>query len=241
VLGVFLVQAGLTLIVAGLAATLVVDASLGLVLVTAGVGAALAGSFLPAPPHRVAQPASILDEFAPEWHFSELHERHVAAPPERVYRVIRELEAGQIRFFHFLTWLRRLGRPLPPGILNAPKGEPLIDVAVRGGFVLLGDDPPREIVVGMVVVGQDRLTPPLSAADYRGLVGPGFAKGTMSFRVTPDGGGSRVTTETRVHATSDAARRSFGVYWRIIQPGSGFIRRMWLRAIQVRAEGVSES
>lgn len=231
-LGVFLVQAGLTMVVAGLVATLVVDVSLGLVLAVAGVGAALAGGFLPAPTQRVAQPVSILDEFAPEWHFSEFHERHVAAPPERVFRAIRELEAGQIRFFHVLTWLRRFGRPLPPGILHAPKGEPLIDVAVRGGFVVLGEDPPRELVVGMVVVGQDRLTLPLSAADYRGLVGPGFAKGTMNFRVTPAGAGSRVTTETRVHATSNAARRSFGLYWRIIQPGSGFIRRMWLRAIE---------
>jgi len=52
------------------------------------------------------------------------------------------------------------------------------------------------------------------------------------------GGG---TACAAARATSDAARRSFGVYWRIIQPGSGFIRRMWLRAIQVRAEGVSES
>jgi hypothetical protein len=240
VLGVLLVQAGLTMIVAGLAAIVAIDASLGLVLAAAGVGAAFAGAFLPAPTQRVAQPVSILDEFAPEWHFSEFHGRHVAAPPERVFRVIRELEAGQIRFFHVLTWLRRFGRPLPPGILNAPKGEPLIGVAVRGGFVVLGEDPPREIVVGMVVVGQDRLTPPLSAADYRGLVGPGFAKGTMNFRVTTDGAsGSLVTTETRVHATDAGSARRFGMYWRIIQPGSAFIRTMWLRAIARRAEGGS--
>jgi hypothetical protein len=35
---------------------------------------------------------------------------------------------------------------------------------------------------------------------------------------------------------SGAARRRV-MYWRIIQPGSAFIRRMWLRAIQKRAEG----
>jgi hypothetical protein len=54
-------------------------------------------------------------------------------------------------------------------------------------------------------------------------------------------GGSIVTTETRVHATDPRSARRFAMYWRIIQPGSGFIRRRWLRAIEVRAEGGWES
>jgi len=40
-------------------------------------------------------------------------------------------------------------------------------------------------------------------------------------------------------AGTDAARRSFAVYWRIIHPGSDIIRRMWLRAVKLRAEGKS--
>jgi hypothetical protein len=231
-------QAGLTIVGAGLFSFLVVDAVVGATTTAAGVGLVLIGALLPARLQRVGQPATRLDAFAPEWQFAEFHERYVAAPPARVFRAIRDLEAGEIRFFHALTWLRRLGRPYPAGILNAPDGEPLIDVAVRGGFVLLAEDPPREVVIGMVVVGRDRVGPtPLSPSDYRSLVGPGFAKGTANFHITPEGTGCRVTTETRVHATSAAARRSFGVYWRIIQPGSAFIRRMWLRAIAKRAEG----
>jgi hypothetical protein len=237
VLGVVTLQAGLTLVVAGLFAFLVFDAVVASTLTAAGVGLVALGALLPARLQRVAPPASLLDAFAPEWQFAERHERVVAAPPARVYRALRELEAREIRFFHLLTWLRRFGRPLPPGILNPPDGVPLIDAAVRGGFVLLGEDAPREIVVGMVVVGRDRVGAPLSPAVYQALSGPGFAKGTMSFHVAPAGAGSRVVTETRVHATSGDARRSFGVYWRIIQPGSAFIRRMWLRAIARRAEG----
>ena len=42
--------------------------------------------------------------------------------------------------------------------------------------------------------------------------------------------------EPRVHATDTAARRAFARYWTVIRPGSGFIRRMWLRAIKRRAE-----
>ena len=64
----------------------------------------------------------------------------------------------------------------------------------------------------------------------------------MNFLIAPDGaGGSLLSTEARVFATDRRTVRRFAKYWRIIRPGSGFIRRMWLRAIQVRAEGVSES
>jgi hypothetical protein len=66
----------------------------------------------------------------------------------------------------------------------------------------------------------------------------GFAVATMNFAIAPrDDGACDVTTETRVFATDPDARRRFGAYWRVIYPGSALIRRMWLRAIKVRAEG----
>jgi hypothetical protein len=49
-------------------------------------------------------------------------------------------------------------------------------------------------------------------------------------------GWSRVTTETRILATDASARRAFGIYWRVIYPGSAIIRSMWLREIKRRAE-----
>jgi len=61
----------------------------------------------------------------------------------------------------------------------------------------------------------------------------------MNFLVEPDGrGGSLLSTETRVFATDAVARRRFAVYWRVIYPGSALIRRMWLRAIRLRAEAI---
>ncbi|MCA1563325.1 MAG: hypothetical protein LC804_24755 [Acidobacteria bacterium] len=46
-----------------------------------------------------------------------------------------------------------------------------------------------------------------------------------------------LSTETRIWATDESARRRFGMYWRVIYPGSALIRRMWLRAIRKRAMG----
>ena len=65
---------------------------------------------------------------------------------------------------------------------------------------------------------------------------PGFAKAVMNFHVRAVPGGTVMTTETRVRATDDEARRKFRRYWRVVMPGSALIRRAWLRAIRKRAE-----
>ena len=160
--------------------------------------------------------ASHLDGVMPRWQFNERHAIHVDAPPARVYAAIRAVTADDIRFFRTLTAIRRLGRPLPPGILNANR-EPILDLATRTSFRWLANDPPRELVVGTRI-----------ARD---------TTATMNFLVTPDArGGSNLSTETRVYAATASAARAFAVYWRIIRPGSDIIRRSWLRAIKRRAE-----
>lgn len=162
-----------------------------------------------------------LDDFVPVWQFHEVHSRRIDAPPERVYEALRAVRAGEIPFFLFLVWLRRFGRNTPQSILNPGNAEPLLDVATRTGFTLLADEPPRELVIGMAVIGRRDA--------------PDSAFAAMNFFVTPDGAGSLVRTETRIFANSDRARRRFGLYWRVIYPGSAFIRRMWLRAVERRA------
>jgi hypothetical protein len=179
----------------------------------------------------------------PAWQFSELHSIDIDAPPARVFEAIRRVRADEILLFRTLTWIRRGGQPLPPGILNAGDRESLIDVALHGGFVLLADEAPRELVVGTVVgapPGSRRgmLTPQL----FQQRLPDGFSLATMNFVVTPIGPDrSRLTTETRVFANSPAATRQFAAYWRVIYPGSALIRRMWLRAIRKRALGASPS
>ena len=62
---------------------------------------------------------------------------------------------------------------------------------------------------------------------------PGYAKVAFNFRLE-DG---ELSTETRIAGTDAHARRRFGLYWLLIRPGSGLIRREWLRAIEKRARG----
>ena len=201
----------------------------------AGVLLLVIGLLAPASESRVTAPRTRLDQFAPAWQFSEFHRIRVAAPPDSVYAAIKAVRADEIFLFRALTWIRRGGRPLPEGILNAGDDAPLIDVALRGGFVSLADDPPRELVIGTVVRSppdaRDSLSPQLFLRPP-----PGYALAAMNFRVLPDGpDGSVVTTETRVFANGASAKRRFAVYWRAIYPGSAIIRRMWLRAVARRA------
>jgi hypothetical protein len=206
----------------------------------AGFGLVLIGVLLPAPERRVTHPRSHLDEFLPVWQFDEHHTLRIAAPPARVYEAIRAVRADEILLFRTLTWIRRGGQRQAESILNAGDRDPLLDVATRNGFLWLADDPPREVVVGAVVVAPRRI-----ARSRRALTPdfflkpppPGFVLAAMNFDVRDDGaGGSLVSTETRVFATSTSARRRFAAYWRLIYPGSSLIRAMWLRAIRARAE-----
>lgn len=187
----------------------------------------------------VAEPQSRIDEFAPQFQFRERHEIRIEAPADRVYAAIRSVTANEIALFQTLTWIRRFGRPGPESILNAPERQPILDVAVNSGFVLLADESPREFVVGSAVIRPPgfRLGATPTPDIYKDLEQPGFAKATMNFLVQPDGPSAcRVVTETRIFATDRWTLRRFTSYWRVIYPGSALLRVTWLRAVKARAE-----
>ena len=149
---------------------------------------------------------------------------------------MKQVRADEIAFFRTLTWIRRGGHEAPESILNAGSHEPLLDIATRSGFIMLVDDPARELVIGTVVVAPPGTRGILTPAVFQTPLPPGFALAAMNFRITPLGPDrSLIATETRVFANSPEARRRFAPYWRIIYPGSALIRRMWLRAIARRA------
>jgi hypothetical protein len=56
---------------------------------------------------------------------------------------------------------------------------------------------------------------------------PGTVRVAANFLID----GPRLSTETRIEAVDDAARRAFRRYWRIVGPFSAVIRRRWLKQI----------
>ncbi len=171
-----------------------------------------------------------LDEFMPEFHFNEVHSTLVAAPPERTLAAAREVTAAEMPVVRALTAVRRLGR-------GASHQGPVTDGMIRNGFVVLADRP-DELVLG--VAGRfwklNSGVTRVDAEEFPRFDAPGHARAVMDFHVQPAPGGCLLSTETRIQATDDGARRSFGRYWRVIHPGSALIRRVWLRAARRRAE-----
>ncbi len=208
--------------------------------VSAG-GLLIAAAALAWPVRTKQAPArlSTLDEWMPLWQFGERHTIQIAAPPEEVFAAIRAVTADEIFLFQTLTAIRRCGRPGPADVLHPPGQQPLLDVATQTTFVSLSDDPPRELVVGTVIVAQAETRAALEFTPelFRGPLPAGVALAAMNFLVSPAaGGGSTLSTETRVLAQGRSSVRRFAVYWRMIHPGSDIIRRSWLRAIRRRAE-----
>jgi len=213
----------------------------------AGFVAVALALLLPPPPERAGTPgATRLDSFVPEFQFSEFHQRTVRATPERIDRAIRTVPAEEIRLFRLLTWIRNPRRPWsrePESILKPPAKEPILDVATRSGFVVLAEDPGRELVLGTLVVRPSGVhisvpdDPAETGRRFAAISAPGYAKAAMNFRIEPQPDGScRLTTETRIFATDRETARRFAAYWRLVHPGSALIRVMWLRAIAARAE-----
>jgi hypothetical protein len=212
-----------------------VTALLG-VAIAAGVLLVLVAWSLPV---REVQAAGItrLDDILPRYQFYEHHERYIDATPAQVWRALHEVRASDIRLFRTLTTIRRLGRPGPEDILNAPEHLPILDVALGTGFVRLANEPERELVIGTTVIAPQGAAVPRTADEFRTLTHRGFAVGAMNFRIEPDPrGGSLLATDTRVFATDPASRRRFARYWSMIYPGSALIRREWLRAIAKGAQ-----
>jgi hypothetical protein len=101
----------------------------GAAVLMAGVVLVTAGALLPARETTIGTPQTLLDQFAPVFQFHEVHTIRIAASKERVYAAIKAVTADEILFFRALTWIRRLGRATPEGILNPPGQQPILDVA----------------------------------------------------------------------------------------------------------------
>ena len=219
-----------------------------LAVMASGMAVVVIGASFPSGEIRVATPRTQLDQFVPAYQFNEFHSLRIAAQKDKVYTALKQVTAEEILFFHTLVWIRRMGRPGPESILNPPPNMPLLEVATRTTFILLAEEPDREIAFGTLVAAPRGWRPrgERTPEAFKALLAsqqPGFVLAAMNFRLedcdTTDRPGADpctlLTTETRIYATDTSSRRAIARYWRVIYPGSSLIRRMWLRAIRKRA------
>jgi hypothetical protein len=185
---------------------------------------------------------SLLDEVLPSYDVNEIHSTRVGASPEAALAAVKSVTAKEIRLLGPLMAIRMLPSRLRHGPrLDRATDAPVLDQFLHAGFVVLGERPASELVVGAVgrfwsLGGNAPLKTIRAREDFVAFAEPGHAKAAMNFLVVPDEGGTRIVTETRVAGTSAEATKSFRRYWRVIRLGSGAIRRSWLAAIRRRVE-----
>jgi hypothetical protein len=158
-----------------------------------------------------------IDRFLPEWDVNEVHHVDLGCAPERALEAMLALPAAPDRTTRFLFRLRGL-----------PGRVPTLGDAMRSrGFSVLARTP-TEVVAG--AAGR----PWLRRGDLRPFdeAGPRTVRMAIDVRAEPAPCGCRLSTETRVRATDDHARRRFRRYWWVVRPLSGLVRRRWLAAVE---------
>jgi hypothetical protein len=179
----------------------------------------------------------LIDRFLPDYDVVEHHAVDVDAPVDAAYRAVKELDLARSPVVLALLFARGLPHLFTGAV--KPKRQLRLDDIVESGFVVLGEEPDRELVLGIVgrfwqlSSGVHRIEP----EEFVAFDTPGFAKAAWNFVVSArPGGGARVETETRIVCTDDDARRQFSRYWWLIGRFSALIRRVMLRNIKREAE-----
>ena len=171
-----------------------------------------------------------LDRLIPNPGLVEIDRVDLAAPPGLVWERVRHAGLAHAPATRALFALRTLFDRASRH--SAPAGLKLDDLRSspeQPGFQVLIDEPPTEVAVG--AIGKVwRLRIPFvhvpTAQDFLACAAPGCVKVAWALRVSPLGtGGTHVELEVRVAATDQPSWRKFRRYFRLIGPGSRFIRR----------------
>jgi hypothetical protein len=181
----------------------------------------------------------LIDDFLPAYDVAERHQIDIHASLAEVHAAVRHLDlSGSV----LIRWLFRW-RGLP-ALLSSRRQSPAglgltLNGLLKTGFILLGEKPPQELVLGLVgkFWTSSGCLQRLNAVEFQNFAAPGFAKAVWNFSLAPQSNGrTKLCTETRVLCTDTMSRRRFRFYWLFIRPFSGLIRMEALRAIKRQVE-----
>jgi hypothetical protein len=177
-----------------------------------------------------------LDRLLPTYHYRERHSRSIAASPADVWDAVERVRWAELALARPLLALRALPARLTGARPPWQRSGPIVD---NLPIPLLAEEPGRELVFAGALrpwLRGDRSPPVLDRDRFRRFSEPGWVKVALDIRLTRERAGTRISTETRIQATDQRARRAFAAYWLLVRPGSGLVRRELLRAIARRAD-----
>lgn len=169
-----------------------------------------------------------IDQFLPEYQFSNAHRITINASAEKIYYSIFELDMGKSPLIRILFLLRGM----PISSLSFKELE-------HSGFSVLGEQPGSELLLG--IAGQFwKLKGNMQKVDSENFISfhkPGYAKAVWNFYLRETGEDETIlSTETRIYCADPKSVWRFRFYWLVIAPFSGWIRREMLRQIKAATE-----
>ena len=174
-------------------------------------------------------PAALIDRHMPCYDVRARYAVTVDASAGKAYDAVRSLNLASSPIIRALFRLRGL----PTGRFDRSRLKQL-------GFVELGEHIGSEYVMGLIgrfwTPGGD-VQRMADAEAFDRFADRRFAKAVWNFTVrAAHDGRSEVATETRVACLSPPARRRFRIYWTLLGPFSGWIRREALKIVKRSAE-----
>ena len=170
-----------------------------------------------------------LNQAMPRFDVQAKHETLINATATDVYRILKTTNLSRSVIIRTLLWLRSAG--------GAPKHLCLQQFWERD-FLLIEDRPNQEIILGLV--GRFWIPRPdlirIPPADFVNYSNPRYGKVGFNFALTSEGSQTLLTTQTRILCSSPQTRRLFRLYWTLVGPFSGLIRKEMLRLIKADAE-----
>ena len=180
---------------------------------------------------------TILDLLIPQPAIKEVDTAELAVDGSRAWKAVRALDLAQSTFVRMLFAVRTIPDRLKGNQAQLRlRLDDLISTPDEPGFQVLGEDAPREIAVGAIGKVWRPVIPFVhvpDAAAFAAFSDAGYIKVAWALRVVPEGDqASVVEFELRVAATSEDAWTKFTRYFRLIGPGSHFIRRVLLAQLE---------
>ncbi len=188
-----------------------------------------------------------IDKFLPNHDYRAAYQIRMNAPRSAVYESLLHSDFSELWVTRLLMTLRT-GKPMPrhrmPGDLRQ---------RLQGtGFVMLEEIPDDELVIGVAGRfwrpdgGRCMDITPANFIDFSRI---GYAKVAWNFKLRGElpetETGTRITTtilstETRIQCFGPSALWKFRIYWSLVGPFSGLIRKAILKQVKTNAESKAE-
>lgn len=167
----------------------------------------------------------LLDKYLPKYTYKEYHEIQISCSKEQAYTAARNLDFSKSKTIKFLLTIR---------------GLPTNDMTLEGfsnqvKFTFLEEIQNEEFIIGFwaKVLVEKILDRDQFAIDNKSR----RLKVVWNFKIDPVKDGLVVvSTETRVYCIAMISKIFFSIYWAIIRPFSGLIRKKMLSIIKENAE-----